>query len=265
MKCLFCLSIASPQPLTQHRAGACYYFSMKVPRSIKLIGVFLVLFVLPCLLIVNASMVSDAPEKSASNTTTADPEQPDSNAVAPEPAQTAQPADSGPPKLLIGNPAAGLTIVKYGDFQCPICAQFFRQAEPEIISNYVDTGRVNIEFRVETHIGAESVRAGEAAYCANDQGRFRAYHDELYRRQGGLNSGAFSDANLRQIAASLNLDQTRFASCLQDGKYRGAVEASHREAGARGVTATPTVFIGNNKVVGAQPFSIYKRLIDEQL
>ena len=167
--------------------------------------------------------------------------------------------------LLIGDPSAKLTIIKYGDFQCPFCKEFFEDTEPAILSNYVDTGQAKIEFRVETHIGRESIRAGEAAYCANDQSRFRQYHDQLYKRQSGYNGGTFSDPNLKRIAADLKLDQASFDACLDSKKYQSLVEASNDEAKQNGITATPTLLIGERRVSGAQPFSIYKPLIDAQL
>lgn len=168
-------------------------------------------------------------------------------------------------KLYIGNPAAPVTIVEYGDFQCPICKRFFEQTEPSLRRQYIDTNKAKIEFRIETHLGEESITAGEAAYCANEQAAFPAYHDELYKVQSGINDGAFSQANLKQIAAKLNLDTGAFNTCLDNGKYRQTVINSNAEAQARGVNATPTFYIGEQKIVGAQPLSIFEPVINGQL
>lgn len=175
------------------------------------------------------------------------------------PTKAVKPAD----KLLIGVPDAPVTIIEYGDFQCPICKRFFEQTGPALRREYIDNGKANIEFRVETHIGEESVLAGQAAWCANDQGEFPAYHDELYRRQSGSNAGAFSLLNLKSIAAELKLDQKKFGACLDSQKYLATVQASHAEAQSRGVTATPTFFIGGQKIVGAQPIGIFRTLLDD--
>ncbi len=152
---------------------------MKVRHNLKLAVIVLLLFILPLALLISSS--TSAPDSPADMTP--QPMAINQQLAAPSPSASPtppQPAD-GTPKLIIGDPNAPVTLVDYGDFQCPFCAQFFEQTAPSISRDYVDTGRVRIEFRVETHIGRESVRAGEAAYCANDQQTFRAYHDELYR------------------------------------------------------------------------------------
>lgn len=173
-------------------------------------------------------------------------------------------SESSAPKLIIGSPTAKLTMVEYSDFQCPICRRYFEGAYPKIIENYVDTGKLNIEFRVEAHIGQESELAGEGAYCANDQGRFKDYHDTIYPRQRGAQSGAFSVANLKQIAAQIGLDQSKFGDCLDGHTYRAAVRASHIESQSK-INGTPTFFVGERKIVGAQPFDVFKAVIEAEL
>lgn len=220
---------------------------------------FIILFVFPFLLIINNARE----DKLVKSTDSISKNEMASHKVSPMPVVS---EDSMPSQdLIIGNPDAKVTLVEYGDFQCPFCGQFFRQTEPEIKKAYIDTGKVKIIFRVETHIGQESVRAGEAAYCANDQKQFPAYHDVLFRNQNGENDGAFSDANLKQFAVDIGLNVTSFNDCLDTEKYSSVVNASNTEAKNRGVTTTPTIFINDSKIVGAQPFAIYKRLIDEQL
>jgi len=167
-------------------------------------------------------------------------------------------------QLIIGSPNAPKTIVEYGDFQCPICERFFTMTEPALQSEYIKPGEAKIEFRIETHIGAESVTAGEAAYCANDQKMFEAYHNELYKRQGAENSGVFSRGNLKQIATQIGLNQKQFDSCLDSGKYNSLVVKSNNDAHTQaGVSSTPTFFIGERKIVGAQPIAIFRAILDE--
>ena len=167
-------------------------------------------------------------------------------------------------QLIIGNPNTPKTIVEYGDFQCPICERFFTITEPALQSEYIKPGKAKIEFRIETHIGAESVTAGEAAYCANDQKMFEAYHNELYKRQGAENSGVFSRGNLKQIAAQIGLNQKQFDDCLDSGKYNSLVVKSNNDAhNQAGVSSTPTFFIGERKIVGAQPIAIFRAILDE--
>jgi protein-disulfide isomerase len=180
---------------------------------------------------------------------------------APAPSPASQNADSS--KLIIGRADAPITIIEYGDFQCPICKNFFEKTEPQLRKDYIDTGKAKIEFRIETHIGSESVLAGEAAFCANDQSKFVELHDALYRKQNGYQNGQFSVANLKKIAGELKLDQTKFDTCMDTRQYKTAVEASNTEAHAK-ISGTPTFFIGQQKIVGAQPYSIFKTILDAQ-
>lgn len=174
---------------------------------------------------------------------------------------TATNTPSAAPKLIIGDPSAKLAIIEYSDPQCPICKRFFDQTEPQLLKEYIDTGKAYLEVKVETHIGAASQTAGEAWYCAADQGKFKEFHDQTFNRQG---REEFTINNLKFIAGKVSLDQTEFDKCLDGGKYATAVQNSHTESKAR-ISSTPTFFIGKQKVVGAQPFSVFRTVIDAEL
>ena len=104
-----------------------------------------------------------------------------------------------------------------------------------------------------------------AADCANEQGKFWEYHDYLFARQSGENQGAFARERLKEFAAALNLDTSRFNSCLDGEKYRSEVEKDMNDARALGVNATPTSFLNGSPVVGAVSFSELQPLIDKEL
>ncbi len=107
-------------------------------------------------------------------------------------------ADDDPWK---GDPDARVVIVEFSDFQCPYCAAFYGSNEqliaqfkqrdpawqpgyPNILKEYVDTGRVKFVYRdfpLDNHVYAQ--KAAEAAECADEQGRFWDYHDMLFERQ----------------------------------------------------------------------------------
>jgi len=164
-----------------------------------------------------------------------------------------------------GDPQAPVTIVEYGDFQCPSCGAFFRTVEPELVRQYVDTGKAKLQFKHFPWIGSESRRAAEAASCAFAQGRFWEYHDALYQSQRGENTGGFSDQNLKAVASGLGLDPAAFASCFDGGAYRAAVEADRQEVSRLGLTGTPTFLINGQRVVGAQSLATFKAVLDAKL
>ena len=184
----------------------------------------------------------------------------------------AGPAAGGPDPLaaayaapIRGDPQAKVTIVEYGDFQCPSCGAFARGVEPELLRRYVDTGKARLVFKHFPWIGSESKLAAQAAACAGTQGRFWEYHDWLYAHQRGENSGAFSAANLKGFASALRLDRTAFDACFDGGTYRAAVERDFAETRALGLNATPTFVIDGTRIVGAQPLSVFVTTIEQKL
>ncbi len=164
-----------------------------------------------------------------------------------------------------GDPNAPVTIVEYGDFQCPSCGAFARGVEPQLLAKYVNTGKVKLSFKHFPWIGPESKRAAEAASCAHAQGRFWEYHDLLYTNQRGENSGYLSSQTLKRFATQLGLDQAAFDRCLDGGAYRGAVEADFSEVRRLNFNGTPTFLINGQRVVGAQPFSVFESVIESKL
>jgi protein-disulfide isomerase len=165
----------------------------------------------------------------------------------------------------MGDPQAPIKIVEYGDFQCPYCLEFWRETEPQLIEEYVNTGIVYFEFRAFPIIGPESFSAAEGAYCAGDQGKFWEFHDTLFANWTGENVGDYTHEKLVQYADSLVLDTQVFEECLSTGKHAGTVERDQANAEADNVHATPTFIINGNIVEGSQPFEVMKHIIEELL
>jgi protein-disulfide isomerase len=166
----------------------------------------------------------------------------------------------------MGNPDAPVHIIEYGDFQCPYCLKFWTDTEPQLIAEYVNTGKVYFEYRsVGNFLGTESGWAAEGAYCAGDQGRFWEFHDTLFSNWTGENVGDFTKDKLVAYARTLDLNMQEFESCISTEKHKGTVEQDAAQADADGVHATPTLFINGIKLEGAQPFSTLKQYIDKIL
>lgn len=162
----------------------------------------------------------------------------------------------------MGDPDAPIHIIEYGDFQCPYCLQFWANTEPQLIEEYINTGKVYFEFRSYPFLGVESIWAAEGAYCAGDQNKFWEYHDTLFTNWTGENVGDFTHVKLIGYAKTLDLNMAEFESCLSGEKHKGTVEQDRAQAAADGVHATPTLIINGVKVEGAQPYHILKDLIE---
>ncbi|MFZ1043518.1 MAG: thioredoxin domain-containing protein [Anaerolineales bacterium] len=166
----------------------------------------------------------------------------------------------------MGDPNAPVKIVEYADFQCPYCMQYWQETEPQIIQNYVATGKVYYEYHsVGGFIGPESADAADAAYCAADQNKFWEYHDMLFANWTGENAGDFTPDKLRQYAAAVHLDLNRFDTCLNVGANTDRVNQDVSDAKAAGVHATPSFVINGKLVEGAQPYSVFQQAINAAL
>jgi protein-disulfide isomerase len=149
----------------------------------------------------------------------------------------------------VGDPNAPVKVMEFADFQCPYCEQWHTKNEPDFYKNYVETGKVYFTYIPFSFLGQESVRASEAAYCANDQGKFWDYHDILYANQGAENSGAFSDQNLITFAQDLKLNMSDFNNCFTTGKYAQKVQDDVTLAKNKGVNATPYFIVNDGQPI----------------
>lgn len=172
---------------------------------------------------------------------------------------------------IMGSPSAPITIVEFGDYQCHQCYNWFHNTKPSIFQNYVDTGKVNLVFVDLAFLGRDSPKAAQASYCAEDQGKYWEYHDQLYNSQESkIDNGWANSERLKSFAFSLGLDPELFDSCLDSGKYAKRVQVNIAEAKKFGVSGTPTFFIiGPNgqqeKLVGAQPYSVFTQVLDSMI
>jgi predicted DsbA family dithiol-disulfide isomerase len=157
-----------------------------------------------------------------------------------------------------GNPDAPVTVVEFSDFQCPYCARS-RPTVNRVREVYGD--KVRWAFRhFPLGFHTQAPKAGEAAACAGDQGKFWAMHDHLF-----ANPGKLSVPDLKTSAADLGLDTAAFDQCLDSGKHADRI-VSDSEAGARyGVSGTPAFFINGRPLIGAQPFEAFAQVIDDEL
>lgn len=162
-----------------------------------------------------------------------------------------------------GDAAAPLVVQLWEDFQCPACKLFSEEVKPLIVREFVETGQVRLVFRHKAFLGEESLLAAEASECAGEQGKFWEYHDLLFASQGAENSGAFVPERLKALAEEAGLDRESFDACLDSGQYRQAIQAESDSA--EGVRATPTLFIGDEKVEGLESYPVLLERMREQL
>ena len=165
-----------------------------------------------------------------------------------------------------GDVDAPLTIIEFGDYQCPNCKAWFQQEKSTITNNYILTGMAKLYFVDITWLGDDSVTAAQAAYCADDQDKFIDYHSTLYNNQADVEDGWASSDALKQFAVDLALDSEMFDECLDSGKYVDRVSYNTEIGTSNGVTGTPHFFIvtpeGDVKEIsGPQPAVVFDATI----
>ncbi len=207
-------------------------------------------------------------------------EKPQAGAVAITKTITPQPARTGQPIVPLGDrvkmatghlPVKGsetakVTIVEFADFRCPFCERFFKEVEPQLTKDYLSTGKAKFAFRHYQFLGPASVVAGNAAECANEQNKFWQFHDYLYQNQPDESDmSLYTTDKLTAAAISLGLKGEQFKSCLENKKYDKNVTADFVAGQQVGVNGTPTTFINGIVVNGAQPYAVFKTIIDQEL
>ncbi len=167
---------------------------------------------------------------------------------------------------ILGSASAPITIIEFGDYQCEQCYKWYHNTKDSIVQNYIETGKANLIFVDLAILGRDSPKAAAATYCAEEQGKYWEYHGLLYTYQEGVNSGWANSERLKAFAQSLELDEELFNSCVDSGKFAKRVQFNTNEAKKQGATGTPTFIIvnseGQQKIGGAQPYSVFEKVLD---
>jgi len=171
---------------------------------------------------------------------------------------------------ILGSESATVTIVEFGDYQCHQCYNWFHNTKDSVVENYIETGKANLVFVDLAFLGRDSSKAAAATYCAEEQGKYWEFHDLLFNSQEGIDSGWANSERLKAFAFSLELDMELFDSCVDSGKFNKRVQFNIAEAKKQGASGTPTFFIVNSdgeqqKLVGAQPYSVFKNILDSMI
>lgn len=166
-------------------------------------------------------------------------------------------AATGPTR---GKATASVTIVEFGDFQCPYC----RQAESTLsalLHKYPDDVKVVFRHLPLTNLHPNAMVAAEAAVCAERQGKFWEMHDAMFGNQDGLTA-----PQLVTTAERLGLDRQRFSDCLGDEKQTHEALSSDMQAAANiGAVDTPYFLIDGRPVLGNIPEADFEKIVKEEL
>ena len=148
----------------------------------------------------------------------------------------------------MGDANAPVTIEIYSDFQCPACRQFATSVEPQIVQQYVTTGKVHLIYRHFPFLGDESMLAARASMCAAEQNLFWDYHAILFANLAGENQGTFRQENLLAFANAIGVDPGAFPACVEAKRYQSIIDEDLQQGKSKGVTGVPSVFVDDKLI-----------------
>ncbi len=174
----------------------------------------------------------------------------------------------------IGSLNAPVTIAFWSDYQCPFCKQFETTIFPQIVSKYVDTGKVRIVFKDFQFLGPDSLIAaeiGRAVWQAYPD-KFYAWRQAMYQNQGpeNHNTDPNGETTYLNVTKSIpGIDITKIETLLAQNKtaYDTAIAADQAEGQQFGIQGTPSFIVGNGNalVVGGGTLQQFSQLIDAGL
>jgi protein-disulfide isomerase len=167
------------------------------------------------------------------------------------------PEDDDP---VFGPEDAPITIIEFSDYECPYCRKWHVEVWPQLQAAYGDQIRLVYRDFPLNSIHSNATPAAAAANCASEQDMFWPFNEKLFEMKLGL-----SKTSYQTYAEELDLDMDAFNECLESDRYLQEVEADYEYAVNLGVRSTPTFFVNGIPVVGAQPFDVFKSLIDKEL
>ena len=161
---------------------------------------------------------------------------------------------------IAGRDSAKVWLVVISDFQCPFCKRWHEQTAPQLIDQYVRTGKVRIAYLnlpISSHRNAH-----EAAMCASEQGAFWPVADALFDTQDAWKSKFDVEPYFDSLATRHVRDAARYRACIRDGHTRSLISTDVSRITRLGVGSTPTFFVGSQMIVGAQPYAAFARALD---
>lgn len=174
----------------------------------------------------------------------------------------------------IGQADAPVTMAFFYDYQCPFCKQFEEQVTPELMTKYIESGKVKMVLKDFQFLGEDSVTAalfGRALWEAQPD-KYYAWYVAMYKAQDDEGDEGFGDlASIKKLAAAIpGLDVARVSALMEQNEeaYQAAIEADRAEGAALGVNGTPSVIVGKQLFTGLTPDAFIKAIskeIDKQL
>jgi protein-disulfide isomerase len=169
----------------------------------------------------------------------------------------------------LGKADAPVTVIEFTDFQCPYCKRFIQTTFPQLRRDYIDSGKLRWIVRdLPMSFHPEARKAGQAAHCAGEQGKYWEMREILFG-----NSPKLAISSMPGYAQIIGLDVAAFNDCLASERHLADMDKDMQTADGVRITGTPTFIIGTAKgnslsgrlVIGAQAQQVFTAEIDRLL
>jgi protein-disulfide isomerase len=161
-----------------------------------------------------------------------------------------------------GSENAPVTLVEYGDFQCPACATYYPVVERVLAEEGGDKIRfVFRHFPLSQHANAMS--AGMASEAAGAQGKFWEMYSMLYEKQKDWENAKDSKIIFMKYAEDLKLDMVKFSEDFESQDFKNRINNDYKGGAKAGVNSTPTFFVNGKKINSGASYDELKKIIND--
>ena len=162
-----------------------------------------------------------------------------------------------------GDSAAPVWLVEISDFECPFCKRFHDETYPALLKDYVQTGKIRIayvNFPLGQHVHA--LPAAKAAMCAAAQDHFWPMHDALFNTQPRWTVGGDASGLFDSLAVAVGLNAEAWRACMRSDVMQRLISADQSRGKSAGVSSTPTFFVGDEPILGAESLETFRAAIE---
>lgn len=168
--------------------------------------------------------------------------------------------------LALGRTDAPVTMVMFSDYRCPFCAKFSRETESRLVDEYVNDGRLRLEWRDYPIFGPDSTLAAQAGRAAAAQGRFWEFNRAVFADAPERSHPDLPESKLVAYARKAGVpDIARFVGDMHSPQIEQAVQSDLAEGTSLGVPSTPAFVVNGHPLMGAQPIEAFRAQIDQAL
>lgn len=165
---------------------------------------------------------------------------------------------------VLGDKDAPVTIIEYSSMTCPHCAHFHTDVLPKIKEQYIDTGKVKLALR-DFPLNQPAMVAAQIAHCVPDN-RYYGFVDVVFETQAAWAMSEDPAAALSQTARLAGLSAGQVEACLADEALGERILQTRLDGSkAFDISSTPTFIINGEKVLGAQDFEVFQKVIEKHL